>query len=728
LKGKLLYTVIHSLPGRVRVRVEALRDPILARRFADWVGAQNGIIKIHVNSACASATITYDDNVLSLSSTMDGFDEARALPADPSQILADSEPPRKPGFFSRCSYYLDRALNFVESKAPAGLQLIVGGAAFAAAVFQFSTVLTRSLLALSVVPIAARAIRTIHTEKRLGVDALDGVAAGIMLAQGNLIAAGFMSGLIALGEYIRECTAQRCRRMMHDLLGLAGRSAWIVKGKKRICVPADQVIAGDVVVVYAGEMIPVDGIVIGGTAEVDQSSLTGESAAVDISAGSPSWAATIVLEGKLYIRCTAAGAETRAGIVLDLVNSAPLHETRVENYASRVADRLVLPIFISAAACFAITRDLTRTLSMLIFDFATGLRIAAPTAVLASMQRAARHGILIKSGGALERLATVDAVLFDKTGTLTTGEPHVTEVISLNGVEADRIVCLAAAVEQRLHHPAARAIVRHARKQGLAIPDRMESSNLRGMGVQAKVDEDSIIVGNRRLMEDSGICMTNAHASRQAIIARGESLAYIAINGELSGIIAYRDQLRPESKRVVRDLHRAGIKEIVMATGDMDAPAAAVARAVGIDRVQSGAFPEQKAEMVSIMKASGRRVAVVGDGINDSPALAHADVAVSLHGGTDAARESADVVLTDDDLRRLPEAIQISREAMALVEQTIALVAIPNALGLCLAATGMIGPAMSTLLNNGFAIVAALNSLSPLYSDPLPVEELPYTA
>lgn len=711
----------------MRVRVEALRDPGLGAQFTAWFSAQEGIKSVRVNSLCASATVEYDPEVLTFSAAWNSLQDAESLAATRGVALHSSKvSSQSPAL--RCGRWVERAIRFVHEKAPAAVQFIVGSAAFTSACLGLPAVVTHSLLALSVVPIATRAVETIYYERRVGVDALDGAAAGIMLVQGNVMAAGFMTGLIALGEFIRECTAQRCKKMMSDLLGLAGRSAWVVKGKKRICVPADQVQLGDVVVVYAGEMIPVDGIVIGGNAEVDQSSLTGEAAAVDVEAGCAAWAATVVLEGKLYLRCTAAGAGTRAGTVLSLVNSAPIHETRVENYAARVADRLVLPIIFSAAACFAITRNITRTLSMLIFDFATGLRIAAPTAVLASMQRAARHGILIKSGGALERLSSVNAVVFDKTGTLTTGEPHVTEVVCLNGLDSARLISLAAAVEQRMHHPAARAIVRHARKQGLAIPDRLESSNRRGMGVLAKVDELNILVGNRRLMEDSGIDLSSAQAAKALIVHRGDSLAYVAVNGQIAGVIAYRDQLRVETPGVIRKLHKSGIKEIVMATGDMEAPATAVAKAVGIDRVRSGAFPEEKADLVNSMKSSGYRVAVVGDGINDSPALAHADVAISLHGGTDAARESADVVLTDDDLRRLPEAIQISREAMGLVQQTIGLVAVPNALGLVLAATGVIGPAMSTLLNNGFAIVAALNSLSPLYSDPLPSEELPYSA
>jgi Cu2+-exporting ATPase len=536
-----------------------------------------------------------------------------------------------------------------------------------------------------------------------------------MLASGRTVAAGFMTMLIGLGEFIRELTSQRCKKIIADLLGMAGRSAWIVRGKKRVCVPADQVCVGDVVVVYPGDMIPVDGVVISGEAEVNQSSLTGESMAVDVGPGDKVFAATVVVEGKIYLRSEAIGKDTRAGLVIDMVQSAPIHETKVQNYAAVMADKLVMPVLLGSVGCFAVTRNIQQALSLVIFDFATGVRIAAPIAILASMQRAGHHGILIKSGGALERLASVDAILFDKTGTLTAGQPHVTEVISLNSVPKERMLELAAAVEQRLQHPAARAIVHYAGHHNLQVLERADSEHMRGMGVRAQVDGVEVIVGSRRMMEAEGIDIRPAQKVEADLLTRGQSMAYVAIEGELSGLIAYADQLRPEAPEVIKTLRHRGVKEIIMATGDSDGPARAMAHASGITNVLSGAFPEQKAEMVKKLKERGFTVAVIGDGINDSPALAHADVAISLHGGTDAAREHADVILTDDDLRRLPEAIDIARGAMSLVKQNLTFVVVPNGVGIALAALGLIGPAGATLLNNGSAIIAAINSLRPLY-------------
>lgn len=701
------YEVVHCVPGRLRVRIDELGSkPGFAESFVsalmDKEGA--GIISVRVNTWCASAVIAYDEDRLTFRMMCGTLDAAEI----------DVRKANLPEKATRQQNWLTTVVETIEKWAPAYMQLGFGVAAFVSSIFAAPQVLTLALLSGSIAPILGRALRTAIEEHRMGVDGLDGLAALVMVLQRSYIAAGFMTALIGLGEFIRECTAQKCQKMMTDLLGLAGRSAWVVRGKKRVLIPADQVKVGDVVVVYPGEMVPVDGVVINGQAEVDQAKLTGESVPVEVSAGSHMFAATVVVEGKVYLRCDACGADTKAQLIVDLVSQAPIHETRTQNWAATLADKAVLPVLFLGIGCFALTRNVTRALSILIFDFATGIRIAAPTAVLASMERAARHGILIKSGGALERLASVDAVVFDKTGTLTAGEARITEIVSLNELAEHEMLQLAAAVEQRLHHPAARAIVMYAGHHGLKIPERAESSHMSGMGVQAIVEGRRVAVGSRRLMDACGVDMRRAEDQHKRIRSRGDSLSYVAVDGTIAGIIAYNDHLRPEAKGVIARLKSLGIKEVVMATGDAESPAHAVARALGIDRVLARAFPEHKTELVRELKAKGMTVAMVGDGINDSPALVHGDVAVSLRGGTDVARERSDVILTDDDLTRLPEAIEIARSAMGLVKQNFSVVAIPNGAGLVLAAAGLIGPATATLLNNGSAIVAGINSLRPL--------------
>jgi heavy metal translocating P-type ATPase len=705
----------HQMPGRLRFYVPQIHsDEQLSAALAVYATRVHGTTSAKVNTWCGALIVSFDPEVISDRALTDALS---AIPCRPLAPSAEKYPPALPVRENKFAIALGRGISFLEDKIAPLLQLIIGGAGFAAAIFQLPAVVSRVLLAASIIPIAVRAARTGLDERKIGVDALDGTAAILMLASGKMKEACFMTMLIALGEFIRDKTAQQCRKIVDDLLGLSGRNAWLVKGRKRICIPADEVKVGDLVVIYPGELIPVDGTITAGQASIDQSKLTGESMPVDVKKGGRVFAATVVLEGKVYVLCESVGMKTRAGAALEAMKEAPIHETKIQNYASVMADRLVVPIMLGAGVCFALTHNVVRMMSMLIFDFSTGIRIAAPTAVLSSMHRAGRRGILIKNGAALERLSLVDAIIFDKTGTLTSGEPRISRVVTFDGRTENEVMTYASAVEQRQHHPASRAIIKWASQNNLAVLERNDSQSLRGMGVQAIVDDHVVMVGSRRLMEVEKIDTTVTNKLESELADQGESLAYVAIDRKLSALIAYKDQIRPEAAHAIAQLKRLGIKKLYMATGDGEQVASMIARTAGITDVLSRAFPEQKAELVKKLKAAGYTVAVIGDGINDSPALAHADVALSLHGGTEAAQHGSDIVLTDGDLRRLPEAIKISRSAIELVKQNLSLAMVPNSAGLCLAAFGLVGPAGSTLLNNGSAICAALNSLRPLYSD-----------
>jgi heavy metal translocating P-type ATPase len=705
------YSVVHSVSGRIRLKIESLkRDPQRVGPCLMGLIDVAGVTSVSTNNWNGSVIIEFDDQVLDQTKVLQYISRL-----DPSVVATAQSIDKVAARTNFIWKVINRALALLDRTLPSIVQLALGGAAFAAAAFKLPVFVTRILIAASVAPVASRALHTMINEKKFGVDALDGVAATVMVLNGKYIEAAFMTALISLGEFIREQTSRKCQKLVADLLGLSGRFAWLVKGKKRICIPADEVKVGDIVVVYPGDMIPVDGIVLSGEASIDQSKMTGEAIPVEVEKGAKVLAATVLVEGKIHLRCQATGVDTKAGMVLQTVADAPLHETKIQNYASVMADKLVLPIFLGAGICYALTNNVIRLMSMLIFDFSTGIRIAAPTAVLASMHRAGRRGILIKSGGALERLSSVNAIVFDKTGTLTTGDPKVTNVISLCDRNEAEILALAAAVEQRLHHPASRAIVKYAVHKNIDIPHRENSTHLRGMGIKARINDLDVIVGSKRLMDSERISTVLAHPTEMTVTEVGESIVYISIDGHLAGVITYSDPLRAESAAALKKLRRLGIRKMVMATGDSEATANRVANSCGITEVLARAFPEHKAELVQRLKQEGFVVAVIGDGINDSPAFAYADVAVSLHGGTEAARQSADIVLTDDDLNRLPEAIEIARGAMNLVRQNLTLAVIPNSVGLSMAAFGMVGPAGATLLNNGSAIAAALNSLRPLF-------------
>ncbi len=385
--------------GRIRFQCEALRDELeLSRVLCQELVNLPGVKSARVNTWSGALIIVFDIHILSRDQLVSHLGQislaCNDFPNDQSALVV------RPRILQSIHNFVAPLLNFLERIFPATINLFLSSATLACSLLGAPAALTRTLLYVSIVPIGLRAANTFLIEGKIGVDALDGIAAGLMAANGKTKEACFMTALISLGEYIRERTSIHCRKMVDDLLSLSGRSAWLVKGRKRVCIPVDQVKVGDLLVVYPGELIPVDGTITEGQASIDQSKLTGEAIPVEVNAGDQVYAATILLEGKIYIRCLSVGTDTKAGTILQSLKSAPIHETKIQNYAALTADKLVLPIIFAATLCFIFTRNPMRMISILIFDFSTGIRIAAPTAVLSSMYNAGRKGILVKNGAA----------------------------------------------------------------------------------------------------------------------------------------------------------------------------------------------------------------------------------------------------------------------------------------------------------------------------------------
>jgi heavy metal translocating P-type ATPase len=449
---------------------------------------------------------------------------------------------------------------------------------------------------------------------------------------------------------------------------------------------------------------------------VDQKILSGESLPVEKGAGDQVYAATVVRDGKLYLQAARVGQETLAAKVVQLVRDAPVRETRVQNYAEQFADRMVPWSFLGAGASLMLSRRASVAASLLIVDYGTGIRVAAPTTVLSSMTKAARHGILIKGGRYLEQLAQVDAIVFDKTGTLTLGAPEVVESVHYadGDLSSETILQLAAAAQQRLTHPVAEAVVRAARSRELEIPERDGSEYLIGQGVEAMVDGRLVLVGSQRLMTAKGVAVPQASEDLHRVDEAAAAPIFVAVDGELCALFVLADPLRPEASAVVQALRSRGVDEIIMLTGDHPAVAKEVAGILGIERYIAEALPEQKAELVRVLQAKGHTVAVVGDGINDSPALAQADVGIAVHSGADVAQETAHVALLEGNLWKIPQAIDIARESMHLIRQNWDLIFYPSTAAIALSFPGLIGPVGATLISNGSAVLAGLNALRPL--------------
>jgi Cu2+-exporting ATPase len=665
---------------------------------------QPGIQEVRLNPACRSVTLTYDPDIVT------GAGLAALLEkVSPDQIQAHQSQ--------------RRTAPAAEQDGESWLPLALSTAAVT-----FGTLLESALapwlLAAAAIPILVRALDVVSNRGIMNVDTLDASATAALLIQGQVQTAAVMVWLISLGHFIGDMTMQHSRRAIEGLFDGRTQYAWVIRQGEKIKVKVEELEPGEQVVVYPGELIPVDGTIANGRATIDQKVLTGESLPVEKGEGDQVFAATVVRDGKIYLTVTKVGEETMAAKIVQLVRDAPVHETRAQNYAEDFADRLVPWTFLGAGAAASLSpgNGFGAAGAVLIADYATGIRIAAPTTVLASMARAARHGILIKGGRHLENLAAVDVVVFDKTGTLTAGTQEIVEVIPYDGgISEESLLALAAAAEDRLTHPVAQAIVRTARTRGVHIPERQSSEYSIGQGVRATLGGCVILVGCHRFMQTSGVVsLWEARPQLERIDRAAASPVFVALDGKLAGLLVYTDPIRPEAPEVVRALQARGIREVVMLTGDRPAVAEQVARRLGITRYIADALPEQKAELVKRLQGEGHTVAVVGDGINDSPALAQADVGIAVNGGADVARETAHVAFLHGDLTNIPRAIDIARGAKHLIEQNWDIVFYPNTLALLLAIPGLLGAVGTTILSNGSGVLAALNALRPLLDGPPP--------
>ncbi len=565
-------------------------------------------------------------------------------------------------------------------------------------------------------PIALRALRILRRENRLNVDFLDTLAIAASLAHHNQTAGGLIVWLIKLGDWIRDLTAAGSKRAVGELLEFENKRAWVLRDGEIVSVLARELEVEDHVIVYPGEMIPVDGEILEGTASIDQKTITGEGLPVHRGVGEAAFAATVLREGQLTIRATRVGSNTTAGQIVRLIDSAPVGDTRMQNHAEKLADKLVTPTLGVAVAASALSADFNTFLNLVIVDYGTGIRVAAPTAVLSSMTRAARAGMIIKSGRHMEKLAEVDTIVFDKTGTLTQGSPAVGEVLSYQKhLDPSRLLGLSAAAESRLRHPVADALRERAREIGALVPMCDEPQYHLGRGVEGQVDGHYVHVGNERFFRESGIDFREAMRDRAALEERGYSCLYVGADGKLAGLIPYADQIRSESREVISRLRASGVKNAIMLTGDNAVVARAVSQRLGLTGHFADMLPADKAEAIQQLQREGKVVAMVGDGINNSPALSFADVGVAMKYGAEVTQESADVVLMEDSLWKLVEAVEISRGAMGLIKQNYGVVIGMNTVALALALPGgLISPSATALISNGSAIIASLNGLRPL--------------
>ncbi|WP_088051916.1 heavy metal translocating P-type ATPase [Virgibacillus dakarensis] len=484
--------------------------------------------------------------------------------------------------------------------------------------------------------------------------------------------------LITLGKYLEVRSMGKTSEAIEKLMGLAPKKAIVIRDGKETEISVEEVVVGDTIIVKPGEKIPVDGTVIEGKTAVDESMLTGESIPVEKNAGANVIGASINKNGTIQYQATKVGKDTALSQIIKLVEDAQGSKAPIAKMADIISGYFV-PIVIGIAIISGLAWyfggqtglfALTITISVLVIACPCALGLATPTAIMVGTGKGAENGVLIKSGGALETTHKVQTIVFDKTGTITVGKPKVTDIFTENGVSKTELLQLTASAEKGSEHPLGEAIVNEAEDKGLDLIKLENFDAIAGHGIKVTIDGKTLLAGNRKLMDDRNISLNKLASTSDELANQGKTPMYIAINNKIAGIIAVADTVKKNSLKAIEKLHGMGI-EVAMITGDNKGTAEAIAKQVGIDRVLSEVLPEDKANEVKKLQAEGKKVAMVGDGINDAPALAQADIGIAIGSGTDVAMESADIVLMRSDLMDVPTAVELSKSTIRNIKQNL---------------------------------------------------------
>jgi heavy metal translocating P-type ATPase len=554
-------------------------------------------------------------------------------------------------------------------------------------------------------PIFKEAIENI-VERRMTMELSMTIALLSAFAIGEFFTALVITGFVLAAEVLEGLTVGRGRRAIQDLLDFLPRTITIRRTGQVMEVAADQVQVGDTVIVKPGGHIPVDGIVLGGCSFVEQAAITGEAMPVEKAPGDAVYAGTINQSGALEIGAQKLGRDTTFGRIIEAVERAEKSRAPIQKTADRLAGYLVYFALGAAVLTFVITHNIRSTISVVIVAGACGIAAGTPLAILGAIGRAAHQGAIIKGGLYLEALAAVDTVLLDKTGTLTFGTPQIREVVSANGFGEQQVIAAAGIAERKSEHPLAKAVVARATELGVPLGEPDEFSYTPGRGIRVSYQGEQILVGSRALLMEHGI---ERVLPIDGSGAGGWSEVYVARGGQVLGCIRIADVLRPEAKNAVAAMRQMGLKTVLL-SGDTQAVTTSVGRDLGVDEAVGELLPEQKAKWVSELRGKNRKVAMVGDGINDAPALVEANVGIAMGSGTDVARESADVILIGSDLSKFVETLRIARRCRGIIMQNFVGTLAVDSVGVGMAAFGLLNPLLAAFVHVASELAFILNS------------------
>ncbi len=562
--------------------------------------------------------------------------------------------------------------------------------------------------------------------RRLEVEVLDALSIGVSVLRGDFSTAGSVMFLLNLGSLLEEWTRKKSLDDLARSMALNVDKVWVRSQGTEVLLPLTKVQPGDEIVVRSGNMVPLDGTVIEGEAMVNQAALTGESMPVRKAKGATVYAGTVVEEGECVFLAKAAGGANRYDKIVAMIEESEKLKSSTENRALELADKLVPWCLAGTVVTYALTRNVTRAISILMVDFSCALKLSMPLAVLSAMRECGTAHITVKGGKYLEALAKADTIVFDKTGTLTRATPQVVDIIPFSNSEKDDVLRLAACLEEHFPHSMANAVVRAAREQGLAHEEmHSEVEYIVAHGIASRVGGERVVIGSYHFVFEDEHCIVPADEQEKFDQMPAEySHLYMAASGQLVGVICIADPLRPEAASVLRQLHKLGIRNTVMMTGDSYRTAEAIARQVGVDQFFAEVLPEDKANFVQKAKAEGRTVVMIGDGINDSPALSAADIGIAINSGAAIAREIADVTIKADSLEELVTLKTIANALQHRVSSNYRFVLSFNSTLIVLGALGILQPAASAMLHNLSTIGISLRSMTNLIQKPSSAPQL----
>ena len=579
----------------------------------------------------------------------------------------------------------------------------------------FPNILNSIYTVIKAAPLVWKGIKCL-VKMRLEVDLLDALSVAISIVQGNYSTAGSLMLLLDIGNELEDWTHKKSVDDLARSMSLNVDKVWFVTDNEEVSVPISHVKTGDLIRVHTGNVVPLDGDMVSGEAMLNQASLTGESVPVEKRAGSRVYAGTVVEEGECLLRATVTNGQSRYDKIVSMIEDSEKLKSNTENMANRLADRLVPYSLLTTGLTYLFTRNITRALSVLMVDFSCALKLSMPLAVLSAMREAGNDRITVKGGKFMEAIAKADTVVFDKTGTLTYACPKVQKIIAIDGDDENQLLKIAACLEEHYPHSIANAVVKEAKERKIRHKEmHSEIQYVVAHGIASTIEGDKVVIGSYHFVIEDEKAQLSKDAKRKVQnLDHRYSHLFMAIAGRLAAIIEIADPLRKEAKDVLKKLKALGIKKTVMMTGDNQYTAEAIAKEVGVDKYYAEVLPEDKASYVEKEKAKGRTVIMIGDGINDSPALSAADCGIAISEGAAIAREIADVCISADDLNELVKLKELSNKLTKRVESNFRFIMGFNGSLIGLGILGILAPGTSSLLHNASTVGIALSSMTNL--------------